>query len=41
VLARSGMAKRTTFVVKNGRIRKVFTKVNPEKHVEEVLESLR
>jgi len=41
VLARSGMAKRTTFVVKNGRIRKIFRKVNPEKHVEEVLESLR
>lgn len=41
VLSRSGMAKRMTFVVKNGRIRKVFKNVNPDSHVEEVVDYLQ
>jgi peroxiredoxin Q/BCP len=41
VLQDSGFAERTTFLVKNGEVRKIFRKVDPEEHVEELTEYLR
>lgn len=38
VLQESGHAERTTFIVRNGEIEKVFRKVDPEEHITEVLE---
>lgn len=40
VITDSGHAERTTFVIENGEVDKVFRKVDPEGHVEEVLEYL-
>lgn len=40
VIANSGMAKRITFIVKNGVVRKKFKQVDPDEHVEEVLNYL-
>ncbi len=40
VLKRTGFAERTTFVVREGVVEKVFRKVDPAEHVEEVLDYL-
>jgi peroxiredoxin Q/BCP len=40
VLQESGYAERTTFIVKNGEIEKVFRKVDPERHITEVIKYL-
>jgi peroxiredoxin Q/BCP len=40
VLQESGYAERTTFIIRNGEIEKVFRKVDPEEHITEVLEYL-
>ncbi|MFT4893169.1 MAG: peroxiredoxin Q/BCP [Candidatus Nanohaloarchaea archaeon] len=40
VLQESGYAERTTFIVRNGEIEKVFRKVDPEDHVSDVLDYL-
>ncbi|MFB6175293.1 MAG: peroxiredoxin [Candidatus Nanohalobium sp.] len=41
VLNDSGVAERTTFLVKNGEVVKIFRKVDPETHVEEVVQYLK
>ena len=40
VLKDTGRAERTTFLVRDGVIEKVFRKVSPSKHIEEVLDYL-
>ena len=40
VLSSTGFAKRTTFIVREGEIEKVFREVNPEDHVQQVLKFL-
>lgn len=40
VLKESGYAERTTFLVKDGIVEKVFGAVDPEAHIDEVLEYL-
>ncbi|PSH01541.1 MAG: peroxiredoxin [Nanohaloarchaea archaeon SW_10_44_10] len=41
VLQESGYAERTTFILRNGDIEKVFRKVDPEEHSDEVIRYLR
>lgn len=40
VLKKAGFAERTSFLIKEGRIEKVFRKVDPQEHVDLVLEYL-
>lgn len=40
VLKESGYAERTTFVVDNGEVEKVFRKVDPEEHLSELIKYL-
>lgn len=40
VLKSSGTAERTTFVVRNGKVEKVFRKVSPSEHLDDVLRYL-
>jgi peroxiredoxin Q/BCP len=40
VLTKAGFAERTTFVVKDGVIRRIIRDVDPEEHVERALEEL-
>lgn len=40
VLQRVGTAERTTFLVRNGKVEKLFRKVSPSKHIEEILDYL-
>lgn len=40
VLKSNNMAERTTFVVRNGKVEKVFRKVSPSEHLDEVLRYL-
>ena len=41
VLKESGFTERTTFLIRNGSIEKIFREVDPEEHVEEVLTYLK
>ncbi|MFB6145403.1 MAG: peroxiredoxin [Candidatus Nanohaloarchaea archaeon] len=38
VLKDTGTAERTTFLVRDGKVEKVFRKVSPSKHIDEVIE---
>ncbi len=40
VKSRLGVSKRVTFIVREGKVEKVFDEVNPSDHIEEVLEYL-
>ena len=40
VLNNSGYAERTTFLIVEGKVEKIFRKVDPEQHIEEVLDYL-
>lgn len=41
VLKESGYAERTTFLIEDGKIKKIFRKVDPEEHIKEVLDYLK
>lgn len=41
VLSKSGFAERTSFLVRDGEIEKVFRKVDPEEHISDVLRYLK
>jgi len=41
VKSKLGVSKRVTFIVREGKIEKVFDKVNPSDHIEEVLEYVK
>lgn len=40
VMTDSGHAERTTFIIRNGKVNKVFRKVDPENHVSKVVDYL-
>lgn len=41
VLKPTGFAERTTFIVRDGRVEKIFRKVSPAEHIDEVLDYLQ
>jgi len=41
VLSSTGVSERTSFIVKDGKIEKVFRNIGPTEHIEKVLEHLR
>jgi|AntDeeMinimDraft_5_1070356.scaffolds.fasta_scaffold00107_3 peroxiredoxin Q/BCP len=41
VKSRLGVSKRVTFVIRDGKIEKVFEDVNPSNHIEEVVEYVK
>ena len=40
VLGSTGFAERTTFIIRNGTVEKIFEKVDPEQNVQDVLDFL-